>query len=75
MGVPDTVCTRLTIRLSPHQHEWKFSISPNPSEVIPEFWNPRTTFENTPLCAHKYSIVQWVGGSLNTFLIGILIFL
>jgi hypothetical protein len=35
---------------------------------MPSFGNPRTTFEITPLCASKYSIVRGVGGFLNCFL-------
>ena len=52
----------------PHQHERTFSahvsaksllnISPNPEEVIPKLQNPRTTFENPPLCQATYSIVK-----------------
>ena len=33
-----------------------------------KFKNPRKTFENTPLCPPKYSIVRGVGGSQRFFL-------
>ena len=33
----------------------------------PKLWNPRTTFENTPLCLPKYSIVRGVGGVPDDF--------
>ena len=36
---------------------------PTPQKSYPKFRNPRTTFENTPLCPPKYSIVRGVGGS------------
>jgi hypothetical protein len=50
------------------------NISPIPLEVISEVRNPRKTFDNTPLCPPKYSIVLGLGGVPN-FLIRILIFL
>jgi hypothetical protein len=63
-----TVCARLTVRSSPHRNEWKFSGAsvcrvnlkhlPQPLRSHIKFRIPRTTFENTPLCMPKYSIVQ-----------------
>ena len=38
---------------------------PTPQKSYPKFRNPRTTFENNPLCPPKYSIVRGVGGSPN----------
>ena len=35
---------------------------PTPKKSYPKFRNPRTTFENTPLCPPKYSIVRGVWG-------------
>ena len=49
---------------------------PTPQKSYPKFRNPRTTFENTPFCAPKYSIVRGIeGGPWISFLIGIVIFL
>ena len=44
---------------------------PTPQKSYPKFRNPRTTFENAPLCPHNYSIVLGVGGSPIFFWIGI----
>ena len=35
---------------------------PTPQKSYQKFRNPRTTFENTPLCPPNYSIVRGVGG-------------
>ena len=40
---------------------------PQPPEVIPKVWNPRTTFEIPPLCPAKYSIVRGEGVILESF--------
>ena len=62
MGVLAHLCARLTVRSSPHQHERKlFRRTLMQSHL-------QTTFENTPLCLPKYSIVRGVGGSLDNFL-------
>ena len=41
---------------------------PTPYKSYLKFWNPRTTFENTPLCPPKYSIVWGVGGVPDFFM-------
>ena len=40
---------------------------PTHLKSYPKFRNPWTTFENTPLCAPKYSIVHGVGGVPDFF--------
>ena len=40
---------------------------PTPQKSYLKFRNSRTTFENTPLCPPKYSIVRGVGGVPNFF--------
>ena len=60
----------------PHESAKSPSKSPpTPRKSYPEFQNPRTTFENNPLCPPKYSIVRGVGRVPDFFLVGILIFL
>ena len=68
MGVLAPRLCRLDVSLSPQWHERKFvgatvckvtfkHLPPTPKNLYPKFRNPRTTFENPPLCA-KYNIVK-----------------